>query len=182
MSDKEIMEEKIKKPNPPNMLQIVDTDLFNQKIDDFDFNNPSIDPKKLAEDLHYTMHQLGGIGLSANQCGLNHRVFVLRTEPPMTVYNPSITWYDDNYDVSTEGCLSSPGMFVKVRRPKNIRAKWTNENGEIQTQKFGGMSARVFQHELDHLNGIDFLDRASPINVKKAKDKLKNLMRKVKKQ
>jgi len=173
-------EKPIKQKLPDPVYEVVDTELLKQEIEEFDFSNPPLDPVLLASDLHYTMARAGGYGLAANQCGLDHKLFVLNTEPAMTVFNPKITWYDDRHEVETEGCLSSPGMFVKIRRPAKIRARFQNEKGEMQTHVFEGMTARCFQHEYDHLHGIDFLDRASPINVKKAKDKLRKMKRKLK--
>ena len=169
-----------KLPDPVYNLIPPEADVLHAEVESFDFADPPIDPVLLASDLHYCMAQAGGIGLSANQVGLSHRVFVVNCEPALTVYNPVITWYDDNYSVMEEGCLSYPGLSVKVRRPEKIRIRFQDEKGETHTHKFDGLMARICQHEYDHLQGIDFTERASPLNLKRAKEKLKKLQRKMK--
>jgi peptide deformylase len=76
-----------------------------------------------------------------------------------------------------EGCLSFPNLYVKIKRPRSIKVRYTEPNGNVVTQKFDGMTARVFQHELDHLNGVVHLSRAHPIHVDKAKTRAKKLNR-----
>lgn len=152
-----------------------------QELEPFDFANPPVDPKELADHLIKVMDQYNGIGLSANQLGMKHRVFVMRTEPRLVCFNPSITFESEENIVLEEGCLTYPMLYVRIKRPDWIRAKFYNVNGELQTEKFGGITARCFQHELDHLNGIVYLNRASKINLEKAKRKLKLLKRKQKK-
>jgi peptide deformylase len=163
--------------------EIVPTDNKNyqSELEDFNFNEPPIDPVELAKDLHETMNALNGAGMAANQVGLNHRVAVFATEPPLTMYNPKITYYNNEYKVEPEGCLTYPGLYVKIRRPDSIRVRWQDENGEMQAQAFDYPMAKVIQHEVDHLNGIDFVERASKINLDVAKKKWKKLKSKFKK-
>lgn len=169
-----------KLPDPIYSLVPAETEILHQELESFDFANPPIDPVMLASDLHYTMAVNGGIGLSANQVGLPYKVFVVNSEPPMTVYNPVITWYDDSYSVMEEGCLSYPNLSLKVRRPEKIRIRFQDETGATHTHVLNGLVARVCQHEYDHLQGIDYTKRASALNVKRAKEKLKKQQRKMK--
>lgn len=155
--------------------------ILTTKLEPFDFENPPVDPKELANHLIEVMDKHNGIGLSANQLGMEHRVFVMRTEPRLVCFNPVLTFESEDQAVMEEGCLTFPLLYVRIKRSSWIRAKFFDENGEIQTQKFTGITARCFQHELDHLNGVVYLNRASKMNVERAKRKLKLLRRRQKK-
>lgn len=157
-----------------------DNEQFKSKLEDFDFQG-DVDPVELANDLREIMEANRGVGLAANQVGLDHRVCVFATDPPLTMYNPNIVYYNDNHEIAEEGCLTHPGLFIKVRRPNGIRVRYKDENGVLQTNVFNGQLARIIQHEVDHLNGIDFLERASNIHLQQAKRKQKLYQRKVKK-
>jgi peptide deformylase len=146
------------------------------KVPDFDFSNPPINPEQLFRDMKETMITNRGIGLSCNQCGLPYRMFVfgLYDDPDNIVgcFNPKITSVLGDDVVSLEeGCLSFPGTFVKVKRPESIRVRYTTYNGVTDTIKFNGLSARIFQHELDHLNGFTFRDRVSRLVWDKSQKK-----------
>lgn len=147
----------------------------------FDFENPPVDPQELADHLITVMDKHNGIGLSANQLGMEHRVFVMRTEPRLVCFNPIITFESEEQSVMEEGCLTFPALYVRIKRSDWIRTKFFDVNGELQTQKFTGITARCFQHEMDHLNGIVYLNRASKINLNRAKRKMKLYNRKRKK-
>jgi peptide deformylase len=164
----------------PNLLSLVpDTDpILKEKLEDFDFENPPVDPLHLAFDLIYTMEYNKGLGLSANQCGLKHRAFVLRHEPYMVVFNPKIITSSEEEFEMMEGCLSFPGLAVPVTRSKDIRVRFQTPDGVTHTHKFLGMTARVFQHEYDHMEGKTYFDRLSPLR----KDKAKRSYAKAKKQ
>lgn len=154
--------------------------LLTTELEPFDFDNPPIDPQELADHLIEVMDKHNGIGLSANQLGLPYRVFVMRTEPRLVCFNPVITFQSDEQSVLEEGCLTYPSLYVKIKRSSRIRAKFIDVNGELQTEKFGGITGRCFQHEVDHLNGVVYLNRASNLNLQRAKRKLKLLRRKQK--
>ena len=164
------------------MLELVpDThECLKQEIEDFDFANPPIDPKDLAKQLHDKMELEGGLGLAANQVGLQYRVFVINSNPKLTCFNPRIVYSSDEYSVADEGCLTYPGFFMKVRRPKNIRLRFQDENGEVKSISLDKTVSRVAQHELDHLNGITFFDRANKRHVEQAKRKYELNQRKAK--
>jgi len=147
--------------------------ILKTELDKFDFQNPPTDPIQLAHDLAETMLAKGGIGISANQIGLPYRVFAMMAEKIIVCFNPILLSASDEQIVLEEGCLSYPNLFVKIKRPQEIRVRYTEPNGNIITEKFSGMTARVFQHELDHLNGIVYTKRANLIHLEQAKKNAK---------
>ena len=156
-------------------------DMLKHEVPEFNFNEPNdIDAVKLAHTLITEMKNNGGIGLAANQIGVNVRAFVMYSEPPMVCFNPKITKYGDEEIVMEEGCLSYPTLTVKVKRPRFIRARFMDPYGNIVTKKFDGMAARVFQHELDHLNGIIHYKRANTIHKERFEKKWKKVLRTLK--
>lgn len=143
--------------------------ILKQTLEKFDFKNPPVDPVLLYQDLAQTMIEHNGIGLSANQIGLPYRAFVMRAEDVIGVFNPIIVDFSAETVTLEEGCLSYPNLFVKINRPKKIKARYTLPNGEVVTQVFDGITARCFQHELDHLDGILYTKRANRIHLEHAK-------------
>ena len=154
-------------------LKIDHAFLKDDELADFDFNNPPIDPVDLSQSLVKTMRKLQGYGLSANQVGLPVKVFCLDGEPAHAVFNPSITYYGDEYIELQEGCLSYPGFHLKIKRPRFIRARFQDPYGDWVTKQFDGITARVFQHEFDHTEGIDFISRVSKLKKSMAIKKWK---------
>lgn len=144
---------------------------------DFSFAEPLLNPVELYTDLAETMLSHNGLGLAAPQIGVNARAFVMRSEQIIGVFNPRIVDRSTETIVLEEGCLSYPNLFVKIRRPKKIRARYTLPDGETVTRVFDGMTARVFQHETDHLNGLLFTRLAGSIRLESAKKKAKKLNR-----
>lgn len=133
------------------------------------FNNPQVDVIQLAADLVKNMVDTNGLGLSAPQIGQSYQMFCMRTAPKaQVIINPSITWVSEETEVQEEGCLSFPGLIIKVRRPVAIRAQHWWPNGEFKTVAHNGITARVYQHEFDHVNGIVFQDRASLFHLQQA--------------
>jgi peptide deformylase len=117
------------------------------------------------------MHDALGIGLAATQLGILHRVLVYRAyaEDPLTVLvNPVIEWRSDELETAEEGCLSLPGVHVEVERPASVRVSAKDERGEPLEIEAEGLTARVIQHEVDHLDGILILDRISREERKQA--------------
>jgi peptide deformylase len=111
------------------------------------------------------MHDSNGIGLAANQVGIPYRVFAMRGQPENFVcFNPRIVQYSNETIVLEEGCLTYPGLIVKIKRPQHIRCRFQTPNGDTLTKQFTGMTARVFQHELDHLNGKIFYNQANRVH------------------
>ncbi len=159
-----------------------DHPILRQKMEPFDFTNPPTDPVQLARDLTETMIHNKGLGLSANQIGLPYRVFALSANPVYVCFNPRIVDETElNIVLMDEGCLSFPNLFLKIKRPRTIKVRFVLPNGETQTQKFDGMTARCFQHELDHLNGIVYTDRVSTYHLDRGMNKKKQIDRAIKK-
>jgi peptide deformylase len=105
-----------------------------------------------------------GVGLAAPQLGISQRLLVYRVGPEAPVIalaNPEIDWTSDEEEVLEEGCLSIPGITVDIERPVHVRVKARDEEGEDRLVEASGLEARVIQHELDHLDGVLILDRAS---------------------
>jgi peptide deformylase len=161
------------------MLKIVKfpNEILRQQVEDFDFENCILDPEKLEAELIETMFAYDGIGLAAPQVGITVRVFVMghRDNPEMAqaFFNPIVVKTVDEVEDLEEGCLSFPGVYVNIKRPKKILARWQNSLGEWQESEFDGYNCKCFLHELDHLEGVVFQDRVSTLKwamaVKKSK-------------
>tara|TARA_Y100000996_G_C22454561_1_gene615316 strand:- start:276 stop:887 length:612 start_codon:yes stop_codon:yes gene_type:complete len=139
----------------------------------FDFDNPPIDPIELKNEMIDRMFEEGGVGLAANQIGYEYRAFVMKganKEQSMFLVNPEIVEFSKETVVMEEGCLTGgcEGIFANITRPEKIVARWQDELGEIRELDFSGMTSRCFQHELDHLNGILFIDHMSRIKYERA--------------
>jgi len=156
--------------------------ILRQRMPEFDFNNPVIDPVELEKDMIQVMLESDGIGLAANQVGIQTRVFVMgyrgNPEAAQAFFNPVVT--DNTEDIADmeEGCLSFPGIYVNIKRPTKIKARWQNSQGEFEEGEFDGYNCKCFLHEYDHLEGIVFQDRVSTLKwamaVKKTKQKRKH--------
>lgn len=143
----------------------------------FDFNDPPVDPIELAHELAKAMMEYGGIGLAANQLGYPYRVFAIHANPILVCYNPVIVDKTSASVTLDEACLTFPGLSVKVKRPESIKVRYTEPNGNTVTTKFTGMSARIFQHEYDHLEGLTMLDACNFMERERAKKRWKLLCR-----
>ena len=136
---------------------------------EFDFKNPTHDPKEIEEKLSEAMEKFGGIGLSANQVGIDARVFVMRTQDGIQAFfNPELTRISQETDLLKEGCLSFPDIYLMIKRSKVVEMKYFDANGEEHLITLEGLGARCVQHEIDHLNGIIFLQRASKLKLERA--------------
>lgn len=153
------------------ILNLVDCNdpILKQELEPFNFSNPPINPLDLVTDLAETMIHNNGIGLSANQCGLPYRVFVMIGSELIPCFNPRIVDMSSETILMEEGCLSYPNLFVKVKRPRRIKVRFADPNGKIRTETFDGLTARVFQHELDHLDGINYQQRANRYHLEQAR-------------
>ena len=118
---------------------------------------------KISEDLINALHEGQGIGLAGPQVGLMERIFVMHVEGdiPRVFINPSIIETSQETLKFEEGCLSIPGIYTDVIRPKTVKIQAWNETGRPFTLEAGGIVARVILHEYDHLEGILFIDRIS---------------------
>lgn len=151
--------------------------VLNSVVEDFDFNNPPIDPDELAQTLVDKMRAENAIGLAANQLGLPYRAFAMEGEPAHVCFNPRVVLPGTENIILEEACLTFPGLHVKVKRPRDIKVRFQGPDGQVYTKTFTGMTARIFQHELDHLNGVSMLKRASLIHREQAMKKWKKLQR-----
>lgn len=134
-----------------------------------------------AISLAETLDKLAGLGLSANQVGLPYKMCAINMgEKIWIMINPVVVESSEQKSEYKEGCLSFPGLFLKVKRPQTIRVKFQALNGEVIEQQFDGLTATVIQHELDHLNGVCYTDLVSPITLDMAKRKIKANLRKMK--
>lgn len=128
-----------------------------------DFKDTSFDPINTGLKLAETMLRRGGVGIAAPQVGISKRMVVLRANPLIIAVNPAIIDVGNGEvtdKANVEGCLSFPGLAVKVKRYKFVRVRYHLPNGEVKTESFTGLSAATWQHEIDHLDGILFFDRA----------------------
>ena len=140
----------------------------------FNFQEPPFDPIEFSHELVKNMYDWNGLGLAANQVGVPYRVFAMRGSPENFVcFNPRIVQPSAENIILEEGCLSFPGLIVKVKRPKHIRVRFQTPNGDTKTETFIGMTARVFQHELDHLDGRLYFNRANKYHKEIAMKKWK---------
>jgi peptide deformylase len=161
-----------------NIIKFPDP-ILREKIPEFDFESPTLDPVELEKNMLEIMYRYDGIGLAANQVGINARVFVMghrdAPENGMAFFNPEVVSSTSEIQDLEEGCLSFPGIYVNIKRPTAIKARWQNSKGEIMEGEFGGYECKCFLHELDHLEGIVFQDRVSSLKwamgVKKSKRK-----------
>jgi peptide deformylase len=120
--------------------------------------------RKLADSMLETMYDAPGVGLAAPQVGSLARMFVMdcadkeAEQQPLVLINPEITWTSDELNVHQEGCLSLPELFEDVERPAQVRMSFLDIDGKPHEQQFDGLWATCAQHELDHLNGVLFID------------------------
>ena len=152
---------------------------LNQQSEVWDFDKEELDPEKLEFDMCNFMLNHNGIGLAANQLNIKKRVFAIGSKnvpgfpEPFCVFNPVILEASEEQVLDKEGCLSFPGLWLHLQRPKMIVAQYQNSKGETKEAKVEGYLAKCFQHELDHLNGICFVDKVSRLKLQLAMKKLK---------
>ena len=154
------------------MYQLVEEAMkvLREPTTDFDFENPPEDPKEIEKNMAEAMERFGGIGLSANQLGLPYRVFVMRTADSgiKAFFNPEITKLSKETELMKEGCLSFPDIYLMIKRPSAIELEYSDAENERHIIQLEGLGSRCVQHELDHLNGIIFLQRASKLKLERA--------------
>ena len=147
------------------------------KLPEFDFKNPPIDPNAFASSLVETCKKYNGIGLSANQCGYNYRVFVMGSgDEYVAFFNPKIISVSEEKTKMEEGCLSYMDLFLNIERPSVIEVEYQDFTGATKTAKFAGITARCFQHELDHMDGIVYTMHVKPLAMQMAQKKRSKLV------
>ena len=123
--------------------------------------------RELARDMLRSMYAASGIGLAAPQVGVHKQLLVIDLDPenaaapPMVLINPEITSFGAGLDTYEEGCLSIPGVYLDVVRPSVVEVSYRDEMGRPQKLRADNLLARCIQHELDHLNGVLFVDRVT---------------------
>ena len=136
----------------------------------------NVDREELTTDLVDTMRALKGIGLSASQVGVMERIFVMYSDVKenkiMACFDPQIIEYAEESIIMSEGCLSYPGLWLKISRPVWIKATWEDQHGTKDEYQLAGLEARIFQHEYDHMEGTDFTKKVSKLKLNMAKKRL----------
>ena len=137
-----------------------DDPLLHRKIKKCSYD---LDRSKLSYTLTENMFHHNGVGLSANQIGIEERAFVMMIDidlqETITCFNPRIIKESKDEVVMEEGCLSYPELFIEISRPSSIIVKYEDEGKSIIKRRLDGFIARIFQHEYDHMEGIDFTQR-----------------------
>ena len=132
--------------------------------------------RALVEDMLETMYDASGIGLAATQVNVHKRLLVMdvseERDQPMVFINPSVEVLDPELGSYDEGCLSVPGFYEEVNRPRQIRVTALDRNGESFTEELEGLAAICLQHEIDHLDGKLFVDYISPLKRQRIRRKL----------
>jgi peptide deformylase len=153
---------------PDPRLQAVSSDV--EKVDS--------ETRKLVDDMAESMYAADGIGLAAVQIGVPKRVIVIDLDQkegkknPRAFINPKILWASEEMAVFEEGCLSVPEIWDDVERPARIRAEYLDLDGKKVEMEADGMLATCLQHEMDHLNGVLFIDHLSRLKRSMAIKKL----------
>ena len=143
-------------------------------------------------DMFDTMYAAHGIGLAGSQVGIMRRIVVIDLQErqsedeeaapearrnPHAFVNPELTWVSEELSVYNEGCLSIPEQYAEVERPARCRATWLGEQGERREAEFDGLMATCLQHEIDHLNGVLFIDHISRLKRGMLLKKLEKMRR-----
>ncbi len=127
-----------------------------------------------------------GMGLAANQIGITKRFFAFghgsfdKMKEPVIIWNPSIVRESEEKTVDEEGCLSFPGLVLKIKRPKAIAVTYQDQDGQTMLASFSDLSSRCFCHEMEHMDGYTFLDHVSDIQLRAARKKQRLTLKKIK--
>ena len=139
---------------------------------------------KLADDMLKTMYDAPGIGLAAPQVGVLERLIVLdcvkeegAAPRPLVMFNPEVVAKSDETSAYEEGCLSIPEQYAEVTRPSEVEVAWIDQKGNPQKETFDKLWATCVQHEIDHLNGVLFIDYLKPLKRQMITRKMQKLKR-----
>ena len=140
--------------------------------------------RALADDMLATMYEAPGIGLAAPQVGVTQRLIVAdcvkeegAAPQPTVMFNPEVVAASDERSVYEEGCLSIPEQYAEVERPAEVTVRWMDRDGNAQERSFDGLWATCLQHEIDHLNGVLFIDYLKPLKRQLITRKMQKLKR-----
>ena len=169
-------------PNDPRLLMQI-APFMDDTLEQFGFVNRT----ELSKVMYDNMAKYGGLGLSANQVGLPYRMFVMGGHPEIedgkvrSVFNPVINDVSQESVMLKEGCLSFPFLFLGIKRPKWCSVRYTDEKGEEIEETLHGMSARIFMHENEHMNGYVFTDLVSKLKLERAEKSKQKMIKEIKK-
>lgn len=153
-------------------------ELVHSPASKFDFEN--VDASMLTNIMFDRMSEMGGVALSGPQVGLDMAMFVMGiNDAKVEVFNPKITAYSTEEELMNEGSLTYPGVLVIVKRPSSINVEYYNKAGELQQNEFHGLTARIFQHAYDHLQGITIKEKVSKLKWDMATKRLNNYKQKL---
>lgn len=148
-------------------IETLGADVLREKAAEIDPATLDADFQRLVDDMFETMYDAQGIGLAGPQVGVGRRVIVVDVKedgiPPFALVNPRLVQASEAMEKGEEGCLSIPGVSGVVNRPAEVVVEGLDRHGKPMRIEAGGLLARCLQHELDHLDGILFLDRLSPL-------------------
>jgi len=138
--------------------------------------NVDKDIRNIIDQMFYTMYEEKGIGLAATQVNIHKRIIVIdvseNKNEKVCLINPEILFLSDENEIMEEGCLSVPGFYETVSRPKNIKVSTLNYNGELIEFEAEGLLSTCIQHEIDHLNGKLFVDYISTLKRNRIEKKI----------
>ena len=144
------------------------------------FKFEDVDASMLTNVMFDRMSEMGGVALSAPQVGLDMCMFVMGIDQAkIEVFNPTIVSYSKEEELMNEGSLTFPGILVIIKRPASIVVEYYNKNGELQQNEFKGLTARIFQHAFDHLQGTTMKDKVSKLKWDMATKRLNNYKQKL---
>lgn len=156
-----------------NLLKHTDPALKKKSVA-FDFTSPPFDPYQFSHELVKFMYENNGICVAAPQVGMPYRIFAMRGAPENFVcFNPRVVMASEQEVRLDEISLTYPELCVKIKRSQHCKVRFTTPNGEVKTETYTGMTARVFQHCMDFLDGEVFYHKANPIHREQALRKWK---------
>ena len=160
-------------------LVLEDDPILRKRGRPFDFDNPQEDPRMLTAELVEAMYKYEGLGLSACQIGVDLKVFsMISDDRTIICFNPRITEYSEETTYMREGCLTFPGLWFPVQRAHGVNVTFANEDGENMSATFVQLTAKVFQHEYDHMLVKLYVEYASAYMMRNARKKQNLLLRK----
>ena len=140
-----------------------------QASDPFPFDNPPFDPIEFARELAKFMIDSNALSVAAPQIGVPYRIFAMKAQPQnLVVFNPRIVMPSQEEIRLEETSATFPGLIVLVKRPQHVRVRFQYPNGEIKTETYTGLTSRLFQHNIDVIDGVQFYTRAHRVHRDRA--------------
>jgi len=153
--------------------------ILQRPTQEWNFENPPGDLRYISISLIQTMVKNNGVGLAANQVGLPYSIFVMGAgQYANAIINPKIVKISGE-EIGVEGCLTFPGLYLKIKRGTHIEVEFYDMNGVKQIKTFEGLTARIFLHEYDHLQGIVYTGLVSKFNLQKQREKVKSNLKRI---